>query len=226
MATYRQKLEWWDGYRCNRTDLVDVNVLGRYPVRIQRPAVNALYALDAVLRATGYPMPTGPTGSYNCRKIGGSDLWSLHAYGIAVDIDYANNPYIRGDTLEPGWGTDPRWRITEAQVDAVLSITNSEGGRLWKWLGYGMRNAIDPMHFEIDQPPHLCQPKGTPMEYRGVLNVPDAQWARDVVDWGIQTGVIETGDTFVDDWARDEMTDGRFWTFLKRYDDYLERKWS
>ena len=221
MATYRTKIQWWEPYLCNRDDLVSLTVLGRYPVKVQAPLRNATYALDAVLRATGYPMPTSYTGSYNCRKIGGSDLWSLHAYGVAIDIDYPNNPYIRGDSIAPGWVSDERWTITEAQVDAVTSIVNANGEPIWKWLGY-MGNSIDPMHFEADQPPHLCEPAGRDiMEYRGVQNVPDADWARTVVDWGIDSGIIHTGDDFVDDWDREQMTDGRLWTFLWRYDQQL-----
>jgi len=67
---------------------------------------------------------------------------------------------------------------------------------------------------------------GFDMDYRDVANVPDTDWARQIVDWGIQTGMIITGDEFPDDWNRDDMTDGRLWTFLKRFDDYLERKWA
>ena len=53
--------------------------------------------------------------------------------------------------------------------------------------------------------------------YRTVLNVPDQQWSRDVVDWGIDEGkVINISDTAPDDWERLDMTDGRLWTFLMR----------
>lgn len=57
--------------------------------------------------------------------------------------------------------------------------------------------------------------------YRTVLNVPDAQWARDVVDFHIDTSkVIVTTDSGVDDWNTD-LADGRFWTLLKRYHDNM-----
>ncbi len=52
--------------------------------------------------------------------------------------------------------------------------------------------------------------------YRTVLNVPDNDWATDVVDWGIDSGVIVTSDTHPDDWANENMTDGRMWTLLSR----------
>lgn len=52
--------------------------------------------------------------------------------------------------------------------------------------------------------------------YRGVLNVPDAEWARKVVDNGIASGMIRVDDDHVDDWENDTYTDGRLWTFIDR----------
>ena len=54
------------------------------------------------------------------------------------------------------------------------------------------------------------------MTYRGVLNVPDADWARNVVDWGIDSGLIVTGDDHPDDWNDDQVTMGRLWTLFHR----------
>lgn len=54
------------------------------------------------------------------------------------------------------------------------------------------------------------------MTYRGVLNVPDFQWARNVVDWGIDSGLIITGDDRVDDWEAADLTYGTLWTLFHR----------
>jgi len=53
-----------------------------------------------------------------------------------------------------------------------------------------------------------------PDDYREVRNVPE--WGEPIVDHNIDRGIIVTTDKFVDNWDRDEMTDGRFWTFLDR----------
>lgn len=226
MATHRQKLEWWSEYECDRDTMVPFTLLGRPGLNIHPLIVDAATALEAALRATGYPEPIGVTGSYMCRNIAGTETRSLHSFGIAIDVDYAVNRYIPGDSLSPGWVMDERFRITEAQVDAVLSIVNDDGDRLWKWLGYA-NTFIDPMHFEIDVPPDKCQPAGEELvDYRGVYNVPDADWARSVIDWGLATGIIVVGDNFIDDWENDNYKDGRLWTFLERFDRYLDRKWS
>lgn len=62
-------------------------------------------------------------------------------------------------------------------------------------------------------------------EYRSVLNVPDKDWARDVIDWGIdEARIINVTDNYVDDWAKLDMTDGRYWTFMERYEASLKRR--
>jgi hypothetical protein len=163
MATYRQKTQWWAAYQCNTADLVSLNLNGRFPVRVQAPLTNATLALEKAMLGAGYPTPMGATGSYLCRQIAGTSLYSLHAFGVALDWDYPSNPHLR-TTIEPGFGTDPRFKITEAQVNAVEQIVNAEGDSIWKWLGWSIG---DTMHFEADVPPDRCEPveeDGMPQE--------------------------------------------------------------
>jgi len=155
MASHDQKLAWCGDRICGE-GRVDVTFMGRAPVRIQPEMRNAVEALEAALRGNGYQLPIDATGSYACRKISGSNKWSLHAVPIAIDVDYPNNPVLPY-ALQPGWGTDSRITITEAQVDAVAKIVNEDGTQIWKWLGWRTPKA-DPMHFEIDVPPDKCQP--------------------------------------------------------------------
>jgi hypothetical protein len=47
-------------------------------------------------------MAANNTSAFNCRPITGSDRWSEHAYGWAVDINPIQNPYERdGEVLPP-----------------------------------------------------------------------------------------------------------------------------
>lgn len=241
MATHNQKLEWWGDRICG-IGRIDVEFLGRSPVRIQPEMVAAVDALEAVFLAHEYPMPTSYTGSYSCRKISGSDTWSLHAVPIAIDVDYPNNPVLPYE-LERGFDTDPGCFITEAIVDDVEAIVNENGDSIWKWLGWRSGTA-DPMHFEIDVPPDACQPAAGGCPWRpsadagapwrtsypscsshfadgeiewgkntGVCNVPD--YALDAVAWAIGEGMINVKDTNRDDFDRN-LTDGRYWTFEYR----------
>ncbi len=154
MASYDDKWRWWGSRSCGK-GRIDVTFMGRSPVRIQPEMVNAVAALERAFIDNGYQMPIGVTGSYSCRTIGGSDKMSLHSIPIAIDVDYSNNPYLRGDPVERGYGTDPRFLITETQVDAVEAIVNEDGVPIWKWLGWSLG---DTMHFEIDVPPDKVEP--------------------------------------------------------------------
>ena len=157
MATHKQIEAWWSDRRCKGPH-VSLDMNGRFPVRLQPELeVAGLWMADAIM-ANGYRSPMGPTGSYNCRTIGGSNTWSLHAYAVAVDWDYGENPYLRGTRIQPGFGTDPRFMLTEAQVNAVEGIVNDDGDSIWRWLGWTIG---DTMHFQVDVPPDKCAPAGT-----------------------------------------------------------------
>jgi len=209
MASHSQKLAWWGDRICGK-GRIDVSFMGRYPVRIQPEMADAVTALEHALMFNGYRLPIDATGSYACRKISGTNTWSLHAVPIAIDVDYPNNPVLR-HPLEPGFGTDPQMTITERQVQAAEAITNTHGEQVWKWLGWRTPHA-DPMHFEIDVPPDRLELDVT---YKNVLNVPDADWARNVVDWGIDVGMIINDDEHQDDWEKN-IDYGATWTLFKR----------
>lgn len=91
------------------------------------------------------------TSAYNCRGIPGSDSWSLHAYGRAVDINPRINPYLdaRGH-FEPANGgpwldrtrTDPgMFHDGDPAVEAFTT-------RGWRWGGH-WRTPLDYQHFEL-----------------------------------------------------------------------------
>ena len=48
--------------------------------------------LDECIRR-GYVIRQSDTGSYNCRYIGGTTTWSVHAWALAIDINWSTNPY-------------------------------------------------------------------------------------------------------------------------------------
>ena len=175
MASHSQIESWWADYRCNTDDLAYLDMNGRYPVKVQTILEPAAVALSAAIMDSGYQHPMGPTGSYMCRKIGGSDTWSLHAYGVAIDWDYADNPYDKGgDKPERGFGTDPRFLLTEANVEAVEAIVNEDGTPIWRWLGWTI---ADFMHFQVDVPPDKCQPaQEEPMVTHYNIGTEYAEW--------------------------------------------------
>jgi D-alanyl-D-alanine carboxypeptidase len=48
--------------------------------------------------------PTGDgndTSAFACRPVRGATVWSQHAYGLAIDVDPFDNPYVDGRTVLP-----------------------------------------------------------------------------------------------------------------------------
>ena len=64
-----------------------------YPIRRMVP-VDAYHGSDfASIEADN-------TSAFNCRDATGSSTWSEHAYGLAVDLDPCENPYVAADGSE------------------------------------------------------------------------------------------------------------------------------
>jgi hypothetical protein len=115
-------------------------------VTVHSLASEAVTALGSVLQAHRYQVRAGDTGAYNCRRITGGTNYSLHAYGIAVDVNWNSNPY-RVDRLV----TD----MSMEMIGDVYRIRTMQGVPVWRWGGDWDRNpatehsAYDAMHFEI-----------------------------------------------------------------------------
>lgn len=103
----------------------------------------AFQALDAIMRTFRYvPRSNTPTawetGAYNCRKITNGSGFSLHAYGIAADINARTNPF------GPRLVTD----MPYAMVSAVKAIRTRDGTQVFRW-GGDYRTNKDAMHYEV-----------------------------------------------------------------------------
>ena len=73
-------------------------------------------------------------GCFNVRKKRGGDNFSLHSYGIAVDLDPENNR-LR-------WRSD-RACFAKQEYDRFWEIVESEG-----WVSLGRSKGFDWMHFQ------------------------------------------------------------------------------
>lgn len=119
-----------------------------------RPAIlDAVRALDAVLRHWSYTTRREDTGAFACRRITGGTGYSLHAYGIALDINWnclsGDTPVVTFDgsitlgeavgrkirllTRDPFSGpTEPWW--VDAEVDyfgerETFEVSTARGSR-------------------------------------------------------------------------------------------------
>lgn len=107
----------------------------------------ALAAMDAIMRRYNYA-PTPPdTGMYVCRPITGGSNYSLHAYAIAVDVNWQANPYFPYPAPYAGHCDMPI-----AMVNEIVGLRTRSGAPVWGWGGY-YRSIKDYMHYEI-----VCAP--------------------------------------------------------------------
>jgi hypothetical protein len=100
----------------------------RFPIRRLRP-------ISAYRGDDDASMAADNTSGFNCRFVGGTKHWSMHAYGEAIDVNTVENPYIRGSTVSPPAGRAfldrSRYRKGMAVRDGVLVRAFASVG--WKW---------------------------------------------------------------------------------------------
>lgn len=93
-------------------------------------------------------MAANNTSAFNCRAVEGSDRWSEHALGTAIDINPVQNPYLRDGRISPNAGTAyldrddvrPGMIVRPGPVvDAFIAIG-------WGW-GGDWRSVKDYHHF-------------------------------------------------------------------------------
>lgn len=113
-------------------------------ININRRAAQAFQALDNVFRKYGFSPPQVDTGCYNCRVITGGNLPSLHSFGIAVDVDWLNNPYQTPAQYAKGLKTN----MKPAMIGEIKGILTVDGLPVWGWGGDYTGNK-DTMHFEL-----------------------------------------------------------------------------
>lgn len=154
----------WAAYRCNPGDMDFWTPFGSpWLVRIVPETREAWDALNLQLARFSYTFDEIGGGTYNCRKIAGTNLWSLHAYGIALDINPSRNPRL------PNPDAPMQTDLPGELVVAIESIYASNGRQVFYWGGHF--GHPDPMHFQISATPSelaagpLTYPQGAVIMY-------------------------------------------------------------
>jgi D-alanyl-D-alanine carboxypeptidase len=112
-----------------------------YPIRRMR-------LVDAYGADDERSMAADNTSAFNCRVVAGTSSWSMHAYGLALDLNPIENPYVSGSHVSPAAGAPYADRTsTDPAVihagDAVVRAFRSVG---WGW-GGSWTGARDYQHF-------------------------------------------------------------------------------
>jgi hypothetical protein len=93
-------------------------------------------------------MAADNTSAFNCRRVEGSTSWSAHAYGLAIDINPLENPYIRqGHVLPPaGRAFLNRSRRAVGMIHAGDAVVRAFAAVGWPW-GGRWHEPVDYQHF-------------------------------------------------------------------------------
>ena len=92
------------------------------------------------------------SSSFNCRNATGSSSWSNHAYGLAIDVDPIENPYVTASGSVAHTASRPylnRARIRPGMAypgGVLVSAFRSIG---WGWGGYWSGDR-DYQHFSYN----------------------------------------------------------------------------
>ena len=130
-------VESW-GPACDTTRLAAFEFWTGVKAQVDARSIPAWQALDRILHAHNYQPRPGVTGGYSCRHVTGGHKPSLHAVGIAVDINWDRNPYGRRLVTD----------MPERMIRHVELITTTAGVPVFRWGGRYKRNK-DAMHFEV-----------------------------------------------------------------------------
>ncbi len=115
----------------------------RFPIRRMRP-------IDAYGGSDERSLEADNTAAFNCRYAvaSGPKRWSVHAYGIAIDVDPVENPYLEGGRVHPRAGRAyldrSRYRRGMAVRGGLLVDTFASVG--WQW-GGRWTGSPDYQHF-------------------------------------------------------------------------------
>ena len=93
-------------------------------------------------------MKADNTSAYNGRFVNGTTHWSMHAYGLAVDINTVENPWVDGTDVSPPNGRPyaDRSRKATGMIHADDAVVRAFASIGWKW-GGSWSGGKDYQHF-------------------------------------------------------------------------------
>ena len=111
--------------------------------------INKMYLVDRYDGSDRRSMRADNTSAFNCRRVAGTDRWSEHAFGRAIDINPVENPYVGSD----GHVSPPRGEAyTDRSQDEMGMIHDGDptvrafGRAGWGWGGH-WESSKDYQHF-------------------------------------------------------------------------------
>jgi hypothetical protein len=113
-------------------------------LEVAREAVPVWAAVSQIMESEPYLFRESAGGTYNCRETS-DGRWSLHAYGVALDLNPRANPQRRPLTYDYPHTFLERMRGIRASGKPAIA-----------WGGDWQTVAPDAMHWQVDQSPATC----------------------------------------------------------------------
>jgi D-alanyl-D-alanine carboxypeptidase-like protein len=115
----------------------------RFPLRRMRP-------VDAYGGSDERSLAADNTAAFNCRSAvaSGPKRWSVHAYGLAIDVNPVENPYVLGGRVHPRAGRAylDRSRVRRGMAVRGGLLVRAFAAEGWAW-GGRWSGSPDYQHF-------------------------------------------------------------------------------
>jgi hypothetical protein len=115
----------------------------RFPIRRMRP-------IDAYHGQDEHSLNHDNTAGFNCRYVigPGPERWSVHALGLAIDVNPVENPYLDGGRVHPKAGRAylDRSRLRRGMAVPGGLLVRAFAAQGWSW-GGRWTSAPDYQHF-------------------------------------------------------------------------------
>jgi hypothetical protein len=110
--------------------------------------IKRLRLVEAYKGSDDASMAADNTSGFNCRFVEGTRRWSQHAYGLAIDINPVENPYVHGGRVEPPAGRRylDRSRVRPGMVVSGDVVFRAFAAIGWRWGGH-WTSSKDYQHF-------------------------------------------------------------------------------
>jgi len=79
-------------------------------------------------------MAANNTSAFNCRAVAGTNRFSQHSYGTAIDINPVQNPYVAGSQVDPPAGSA---YLNRADVRPGMLVRGGVGVNVFRFVGWG-----------------------------------------------------------------------------------------
>lgn len=175
---------WADWYgedaKANKSVLVGFQGDGKvWELPVADRAGDAFKSLAEIAKRHGYLFRESAGGTWVVRNIAGTNIPSLHSYGIAMDWNPSKNAFGQ-------CGTD----IPTAMRTEVLALRTGNGFPVFTWGGnWRPCDKSDPMHFQID-----CSPAALLTGIKGVAIPPNPTYPGGTVSVTVTRSTVQEGD--------------------------------